>query len=344
MADTGNGVFPVFYAPSTNPLNPQRTFLADSQDNTAWAVFGDLTMDLGDAWELSLATRFDEDQREQTTLTPPAFLVALPQATFGEVRTETFSQFQPKITLRYSVSDDLSVYGGYSRGFRSGGFNQSGVADAAAAAGIVGVGDIFRAEVADTFEAGFKAQLADGRLSVNGAAYHTTSENPYFFVFLASNSTQNLGNIDEVEYVGFELDGTARLTDELSLNLGVGMTDSEITDFTDPSAIGNEAPLVSKYTLNLGAEYLVTIARDLDLRARVDWQRIGDTYWEPFNITKRDPVDLVDVRFGIESGNWSFVAWSKNAFDEEYNAEFSPGGFLWKGMPRRYGLDLTRRF
>jgi iron complex outermembrane receptor protein len=27
-----------------------------------------------------------------------------------------------------------------------------------------------------------------------------------------------------------------------------------------------------------------------------------------------------------------------------YNAEFSTGGFLWRALPRRYGVDLTYKF
>jgi iron complex outermembrane receptor protein len=345
MADTGNGVFPVYETPSTNPLNEQRTFLADAQDNTAWAVFGDLTFDITDQWELSLAARYDEDQREQTTLTPPEFLTLLPQATSGEVRTETFDALQPKVTLRYTPSDDLSVYAGYSRGFRSGGFNQSGVADAAQQAGIVGVGDIFKPETLDTYEIGVKGELFDGGLSYDAAVFHTNAENSYFFVFLASNSTQNLGNIDEVEYTGFDLATLAQLTPELSVNLGVGYTDSEITAFPDPAAIGNQAPLVSEYTINLGAQYLAALAdTGLDLRVRADLRRIGDTWWEPFNTTVRDPVDLMDLRAGVETESWAFTVWGKNLFDEEYNAEFSPGGFLFKALPLTYGAELTYSF
>lgn len=345
MADTGAGVFPVYREPSTNPDNPQRTFLADGQDNFAWAVFGDVSIDLTDQWEFSVAARYDEDEREQTTLTPPAFLAALPSATSGEVRSETFSEFQPKLTLSYTASDDLSFYTSFSRGFRSGGFNQSGVGDAAQAANIVGVGDIFEAEVADTYEAGFKSVMMDGRFRLNGAVYYTESENPYFFVFLASNSTQNLGNIDKVEYLGFELDGAYQLTDAFSVNFGVGYTDSEIKDFPDASVIGNEAPLVSEYTLNLGGQYLQPLGDSgLHLRLRADYQRIGDTYWEPYNTTVRDPVDLVDLRAGIEGDDWALTVWAKNAFDEEYNAEFSPGGFLFKALPRRYGVEVSKRF
>lgn len=350
LIDTGNGVTPVFRTPSTNPDNPQFTFLADEQNNFAWAVFGDVTADITDRLELSVSLRYDEDEREQTTLTPPEFLdlvnvPGFPPATTGEVRTETFEELQPKVTLRYAAFDNVSVYASYSRGFRSGGFNQTGVGAIAFDTGFLGVNDIFEAEVADTFEAGFKSTWWDGRLTLNGAGYRTVSENGYFFVFLPANSTQNLGNIDEAEFIGFELDGVAQLTDDLSVNFGIGFTDSEITEFADPAAVGNEAPLVSEYTINLGAQYLRPLGgTGLDLRSRVDYQRIGDTYWEPFNVTVRDPVDLVDLRVGVETDTWALTAWSKNLFDTEYNAEFSPGGFLFPALPRRYGAEVSYRF
>jgi iron complex outermembrane receptor protein len=46
LADRGDGVPEVFYTPIVDPANPyatntNQTFLADSQDNNAWAVFGD---------------------------------------------------------------------------------------------------------------------------------------------------------------------------------------------------------------------------------------------------------------------------------------------------------------
>jgi iron complex outermembrane receptor protein len=344
LTDTGNGALAVYRTPAAT----QETFLADSQDNFAYAVFGDLTIDLTDQWELSIAARYDEDEREQTTLTPPAFLTTLPSATTGEVRTETFDELQPKITLRYSATDNLSLYGGYSRGFRSGGFNQSGVEDAAPAEGFVAVGDIFLPEVVDTYEVGFKSQLLDGMLSLNGALFHTKSENSYYFVFLNASSTQNLGNVAEVEYNGLELDAVAQLSDSLFLNLGVGLTDSEVKSFENPIRNGSSATLVSDYTLNMGVEYRTPIGSSgLDFHARTDVRVIGDThFWDldAFGETVREPVDLIDLRVGVEGDNWALTAWSKNLLDEEYNQEYSPGGFIFKALPQRYGVELTRSF
>jgi iron complex outermembrane receptor protein len=55
-------------------------------------------------------------------------------------------------------------------------------------------------------------------------------------------------------------------------------------------------------------------------------------------------VNLLDLRAGVEGDKWSVMAWSKNLTNEKYNAEFSPGGFLWRALPRRYGVDLNYRF
>jgi len=342
MVDDGTGVYPVYRQPRLTGNNPSATFLADSQDNDAWAVFADVTFELSDQFELDTALRYDEDKRENTTETPPAFLPD-PSAFTGEVRTETFSEAQPKITLRYKPSDDITLYGGWSRGFRSGGFNQTGVGAVADASGIAGVNDIFQAEVADTWEVGFKGSFLDRRLNLGLALFDTQSTNGYFFVFLAANSTQNLGNLD-ADYTGAEFEFSSRITDHFEIFGSAGYTDSEITGMEDPSVIGNQAPLVSRVTYNLGAQLDQPLGDNLNLAFRVDYRHIGETWWEPYNVTSRDPIDLVDLRLGLEGKNWAVTAWSKNLTDEEYNAEFSPGGFLFRALPQRYGLEVSYSF
>lgn len=346
LIDTGNGVTAVFRTPSTNPRNPQLTFLADGQENFAWALFANAGYEFSDQFRVDASLRYDRDKREQTTLTPQNFLPVVPgvpTARSGEVRNVVFDDWQPKITLTWEPSRDLTIYGGYSRGFRSGGFNQTGVGAEARRARIVGVGDIFQAETADTFEIGAKAQLGPVRLA--GAAYTTLSKNGYFFVFLADSSTQNLGNIPETRINGFELEATARLAPSFDVNAAIGVTDSDIKAFPDASVIGNEAPQISRYTLNLGAQYAGPLSDNLDGLFRVDYRRIGKTWWEPFNTTVREPVDIVDARAGVTFANGVAVtAFAENLFDEIYNAEFSPGGFVFRARPRRYGIEVGYKF
>ena len=345
MIDTGNGVFPVFRSPSTNPLNPQFSFLSDGQENFAWALFANAGYEISPELRVDASLRYDRDRRRQTTLTPQGFLPVVPgvpQAQSGEVRTAIFDDWQPKITLTYEPTPDVTIYGGYSRGFRSGGFNQTGVGAEAVANGIVGVGDIFDAETADTFEFGAKAHL--GPIRFAGAAYTTLSRNSYFFVFLAQSSTQNLGNIPETRLTGFELEASAEVLPHFDINAAVGVTDSNIKEFPDPTVIGNEAPQISRYTMNLGAQYAGPLTDTMDALLRIDYRRTGKTWWEPFNTTVRAPVDIVDARAGVSFDGISVTAFAANLFDETYNAEFSPGGFVFRARPRRYGIELGYKF
>jgi iron complex outermembrane receptor protein len=263
------------------------------------------------------------------------------------------------VTLRFQPNDDWTLYGGYSRGFRSGGFNQTGVGFAGGfgGAGIPGIFDTFDQETANTIEVGVKGRLWDQRLSLGLSAYSTEAKGSYYFVFDPGTSTQNLGNLGKVDYEGLEAEIQARAAEGLDLYARFGWTDSEIKESTrDPADVGNQAPLVSEYTVNLGLQYRRPLGGNgLSGVFRTDFQILGPTYWYPDNFTVRDPVDLLNLRLGVENDHWSFTAWMKNALDEEYNAEWSPGpqffpnpgytnNFVFKALPRQWGVDVVYRF
>ncbi len=352
--DRGQGVYPVkkVFRPSVfvdpSNISPQLNILADGQDNFAWAVFGQVSYDVNEKTEASFSLRYDDDERENTTLTPALYNTSGLNLVFGEKRKESWDELQPKFTVRYQPDENTTMYADISRGFRSGGFNQTGVGEAVPA---LGVGDLFEAQVADTFEVGYKTFLNDRRTSLSIAVYNTDFENAYFFYFDPGTSTQNLGNIPEVTYTGSEIEVSTLVNDYLTAYLGLGYTDSEIDKAADPTHNGNQAPLVSDRTVNLGLNYRKPIGNgQLDLVLRADYQEIGDTWWDPGNISKRSTVRLMDLRAGIEKeGSWQLVFWGKNVNDEEYNTEFSPGpapgfNFLWPALPARFGIDFTMQF
>jgi iron complex outermembrane receptor protein len=367
--DLGTGEVPRIKETPLPMFAPQFTFLSDSQDNLAWAAFGELSYDFTDRLEGSVALRYDSDERENTTETPQEFIpgpincntipTPVPCAFTGQVRKETWDELQPKVTLRFKPNDDVTTYVSYSHGFRSGGFNQTGVGAAPDPFGVlVGIGDLFDEETADTYEAGVKARFMDNRVMAGASIYHTKAEGSYFFVFDSNTSTQNLGNLDEVEYQGLELELQAQVNDNLDLYARGGWTDSEIKESArNPADVGNQAPLVSEYTINLGAQLRVPFGTGggYEFFIRPDFQIIGDTWWYPDNFTKREPVELLNLRAGVDSDNWSIVAWSRNLLDEEYNAEWSPGpqffpnpgntnNFVFKAPPMVWGVDFTYRF
>jgi iron complex outermembrane receptor protein len=353
--DDGSGTVPRVKRTPLPHFAPQYTYLADAQNNDAWAVFADVTYDFTSQWQGDVSLRYDHDHRENTTRTPQDFIpptlvgIAFP----GQVRTRTWDDLQPKVTLRFQPNETWNLYGGYSRGFRSGGFNQTGVGSA----GIAGIDDLFDQETADTFEVGVKGQFLERRLSTNFSAYHTKAKGSYYFVFDPVTSTQNLGNLDEVDYDGFEVEVSARPAEGLDTYVRFGYTDSEIKKSRRAATdVGNQAPLVSEYTLNVGTQYRRPFGTSgLSGIVRADWERIGPTYWYPDNFTKRDPVDLVNLRLGVEQGAWSLTAWARNLFNTRYNAEWSPGpqffpnpgysnNFVFKAQPRVWGVDFNDRF
>ena len=272
LADRGAGVPAVYHTPIVDPTNPfatntNQTFLADSQNNDAWAVYADATYEFTPQWEFDVAVRYDDERVQNTTNTPTAFLPSTSAYT-GEVRDAVFCAPQPKATLRYKPNDDWTIYGGWSRGFRSGGFNQTGVGAVAIKNGVLGVNDVFNAEIASTTEIGFKSQFPDQHLTLDADVFYTQSTNGYFFVYIAADSTQNLGNLDAI-YKGAEISLTARPTERINLYAGFGYTDSNITGMADRTVIGNQAPLVSKNTINAGVQYQQPARRWPHRRRRV---------------------------------------------------------------------------
>jgi iron complex outermembrane receptor protein len=258
---------------------------------------------------------------------------------------------QPKVTVRVRPSETLTFYGDLSRGFRSGGFNQSGVR----LAGVAGVFDTFDEQVADTIEVGVKTQLADNRVNLNAAIYSTDLDGAYYFIFLVESSTQNLGSLDKVHYDGIEFELNAILTDNLDLNLGIAVTDSEIeSDASIPHVAGQHVPLSSDYTFNLGATWTKPVQAfgGADLVLRGDYRIIGETFWGPgdpgtaplaWDTSPRDDVNVLDLRVGFKGDDWSATLWGKNALDEEYNDEYTHP-FVWKAQPARWGVEYTKSF
>jgi len=329
--------------------NPTLSFIADDNDNRAWALFGNASYDLTEDLEVAVALRYDEDKRVQNI--SPFNTAGLPAGCAANSlqncqQEATYNKLQPKISLKYTVSEDANVYASYGEGFRSGQYNQFGVGAAAAGTGVAGVKDTVDAEITKTYEIGFKSELLNNRLRLNAAAFHTKT-NPLYFVFIGAVGAQALVNIDEVRLMGGEIEAVANVGDGLDIYAAFGYTDSEILANTlSPATVGNQAPYVAKTTLNLGAQYRTEITEDFGLIARVDYERRGAQFWDPENSTDRSALNLINARIGIEDldGIWSVTGSVRNLTDEAYNSEWVLGGFSHPAIPRTWHLDVRVNF
>ena len=340
--DTGDGVRVVTRTPFFNATdNPTASYFADDNDNTAWAIFGQVNYAFTDNLDLTVALRYDEEKRDQSV---SAFNTG---GQPGANNTETFDKFQPKVTLNYAATENVNVYGTWGEGFRSGQFNQNGTSAAAIGAGLAGVNDVVEQEDSESFEIGVKSELLDGQLRLNAAYFDTTVEGQQYFVFIGGIGAQVLINIDEVELSGYELDAVYRVTDGLDIYASYGVTDSEVIEYaTDPSFVGNDAPYIADSTFNAGFQWRAGLSDSLDLVSRVDYEQRGEQFWSPNNVAPRDALDLVNVRVALEDseGKWSLAAYVNNATDEEYNSEYVLGGFVHRANPRVWRLDYRYNF
>ena len=323
-----------------DPTNPTQTFLADDNDNTASAVFGNIAIDLSDAFEASLALRYDKDQRRQ--------FVSLDNTAGqpGAQNRGTYDKLQPKLTLRYRATENVNIYGSWGEGFRSGQFNANGVGALAEAAGIVGVNDTVGEEITETLEFGVKANLAGGRVRINGAIFDTTVEGQHYFVFVAPVNAQVLLNINEIQLQGFEVEAIASLAEGFDAYLSYGYTDSEIKDYSiDQTTVGNRSPYVPESTFNVGAQYRKAVSQNVGIFVRADYEQRGKQFWDPQNSTARSAIGLLNVRLGLEDleGKWSLTGTVSNATDEIYNAEYV-AQVTEPGLPRAWRIQLRYNF
>ena len=337
--------------PVFDPLAPQTAFIADDNDNEAWAVFFNVEYDINDRLEIAFAGRYDEDDREQTVDSRQGnyengvlvSAVGVP----GAVNNAEFDQFQPKVTLRYEATDNLNLYASWGEGVRSGQFNQNGVAQTAAGAGVVSVSDQIGQEETTTSEIGFKSIFNGGRYTLNGSIYTTDVENAPYFVFIGAIGAQVLVPIDEISVAGGELEFNARLSDQFDFYASASITDSEIDEYiVNPAAVGNDAPYIADSTFNIGLQYRAPINARMNLFARGDYEVRGEQFWDPENSTSRSSIDLANFRVGLEDrgGKWSVIASFENAFDEVYNSEWVLGGFAHAGTPRQWKVQARYNF
>jgi iron complex outermembrane receptor protein len=341
-----------------------------------YAPFGNIQYDVNDQIELQLALRYDIERRNVRTLTPdvanPFFGIApgAPAATYNLCvantgrdpedcfEQRTFKQLQPKATAIYKFpSGNGSIFASYGRSFKSGGFNPIGTR-AVLLQGLpnVLVQDSYDKEVSDSYEVGFKSVLANGRVSINGAAFFTQVQNAQQFEFFPTGGIQAISQIAETEIWGAELDINARVTDTLTLFAGAGFIEDEITDIDsqDPAdradIIGNRIPFVPDYNLSAGFQLKQPVSDSLDLIARGEYNRTGTVWYDQRNQanTEREPIDIVNARLGVGNDTLEVALWARNLFNERYNADavviLPIAHAVFRAQTRSYGIEASYKF
>lgn len=343
--DSGETPIRGLFQRAADSPNFTEALLHDRFDSTVFALFGQLAYDVADNIELSVALRYDHENRKVTNLVPTDVVTQFVDFDFDgpggsplnpgldpninpdgiSDKELNFNQIEPKLSVTWDVADQLTLFGSWGVGFKSGGFNNQGskatidlfingaiapfLTDPTSGdvRSLVAIEDQFRQETSNAFEIGFKGRFMDNRLSVEGAAYYVDVSDMQFFEFFVGpfGLLRVVSNIDDVTIKGVEFAANAQLTNYLSLYGGFNFIDSSIKANTArPDTVGNKSPYTPDYTINLGAQLDFPLLGNLNFVARVDAQIIGPTWFHVVQDETRPTTvsPLMEFIFGPQIG------------------------------------------
>lgn len=259
--------------------------------------------------------------------------------------TYDVSDVSGKVGIDFTGLENTLWYASISTGFKSGGFQGQLTFNPADLGG-------FDEENLTAYEIGFKSQLADQRLQLNGAAFFYDFDDLQFYGPLFDSPFGPLfgiANAGDAEVVGAELELTWLAADGLNIQAGIGLLDTEITSSVLPgvregSGLPNAPELnfntIFDYRWNLGG----SLVGELLFAAAYKDDVVYDIVREPPE-TVEDGYWLVNARAGISApdGRWSVYLWGENLSDERYRTQVitTSVGFAesW-GSPATYGVGF----
>ncbi len=384
--DTGNGVNRAPF--TTDPRFRTEQLSWDAYKTRAYAIFGSADWKMADTLTLSTALRYDNERRKIHNLIPTDARTQYidfdgapftggaplnPALLNGPIpdQQKTFSQVEPKVSLTFKPDTSFSLYANYGKGFKSGGFNNSGagaIIDNAfnqTIGAALNITDNYGKETSDAFELGFKKSF--GPLYIEGAGYYTRVKNQQFFEFFVGSFgiLRVVSNIDRVDLWGAELSANYRVSKALSLFAGGNVTDSKIKkNSARTDTVGNKSPYTPDYTINAGTQIDVPLTDALSLVGRADVRVTGPTWFSTvqdqlrptifgapgeYGSAQRNAFTTVNLRVGVKGEGWEAAFVASNLFNKKYLEEVLPapefgGSFVSPAQRRRISGELIYRF
>lgn len=340
----------------------------DTADLTSYAGFANVAWAITDALTLEGGIRVTHEKKEYTynRLNPdgngdylPLSNPANPLTGFVGVYEETITDY--RAVASYKIAPDVMVYAQFSTGFKGGGV--------APRPYVYQQIRPFGAEKLKAYEVGFKADLLDRILRLNGSVFQMD------YSGYQGTPTTCLGpddqplpvtgggipglcgqylNIGDARVRGFELETTLRPVEGLSIEGAMSLTDFEFTSVNYPTTqivVGANRPGIGEWKWSLGAQYEALLGDDVGtLTPRIDVSYTPG-YCGNFNCDPNVTVDsytLVNARLTWRSPDedWSVALEATNLFDKFYFlnkfATFYVNGQ--PGRPREVAVTVRRNF
>lgn len=161
-----------------------------------------------------------------------------------------------KFSLSYRPSEEMSVYGLYSEGYRPGG-NNGPLANACADDPLAGNRqDRYTSDSIKNYELGLKASAFDNTFNFASAIYRIDWTGIKTSVYMDTCGFSYTANGGEAMSQGIEFESTAQLTDSLTMSFNASYTDSEVTEDNDSISAkkGDKMTMVPKWNSYLALD------------------------------------------------------------------------------------------
>lgn len=319
-------------------------------DHSTYGIFAQADIDILDSLTLTLGGRYTVEDKEVDISQFGGDCVGGFSSCVPSVNDDDeWSNFSPKVALRWQISDDVQTYLSYTRGFRSGGFNIRSTNDSY----------LYDEEEVDAFELGLKSLWWDGRARLNAALFYNEISDMQRNVNIPGSSVggaQALLNAAEATIQGVEVEGHIAPIDNLLISYQVGWMDAEYDKYENLDVTGDgvpdpalatrlDLPRVPEWTTGLGITYDIPLSAGL-IVLRGDYSYVDSQYFDDRNLLQGPQYELfgASARFQPADANWSVTVFGRNLKDKRYYTggfETSNWDFWDLGARRSWGIEFT---
>ena len=333
-----------------------RLGLGGDMSASNFGAFASFDYGFGNDWIANVGVRYTDESKDADIITAGCLDIVTYDCTTLAL-SGSWDNVTPKLGLEKILSEDVRVYGFWSKGFRSGGFNFRN-----ARPDVIPPGPT-REEENNTFEIGLKSQFADGRMRLNVAAFHNEISDiqrelnlPDRFVVVLQGTI----NAGDVTIQGIEADFAGLLTDNFSVTLSAGWQDGEY-DSINPlvgqiegdlglPVLGPDLPRLAPFNYSVGFSWdiplagrgLINVAANHGYR---DENPYNDANTEIFDEQRRTNAS---VNYFSPSELWQVSLYGKNLSDEPNWGNLTSIAGLFTAGPmqrgRLYGLEVNLRY
>jgi len=291
------------------------------QDQTAWGIFASADWHFTDTLTLNLGGRYSWDRKSVriSQLRPNGCDIERLVCTPNFADKDSWKGFTPKLGLQWKPTKETQVYGLYTRGFRSGGYNMRNT-DPGVPPGP------FDQETQDSLELGAKQQF--GRNRINVAGFYNRLKNLQREINLPGplGVSQVIRNTADATIKGVEAEGQFFLLPNLVLSAQFGYVQGTYRNVQfDISGDGvvNDAdralrlPRLSPWTYGASLTYDQPLGDFGTATLRVSYNHRDGSAFTDNNRGLLLGADMLDASVTIAAdSSWRISAYARNLLDE----------------------------